>query len=133
MSDEYRNNGLQGSLVDPSHAKVGEDQYKNEISKSQTSQQDMPGNYPSDSDSTSSGGYGSARNVWSDRAQRGNNDGGLIDQSLSGSSLKSELQDAKQGIDADTRRDTEGLNPYAKSSLESKAEAEERLASAIRQ
>ncbi|KAK7026049.1 hypothetical protein VNI00_015776 [Paramarasmius palmivorus] len=29
-------------------------------------------NYPSEGDSTASGGYGSASNVWSDKAQRGN-------------------------------------------------------------
>ncbi|KAG7087143.1 hypothetical protein E1B28_013123 [Marasmius oreades] len=31
-------------------------------------------NYPSEGDSTASGGYGSTQNVWSDAAQRGNND-----------------------------------------------------------
>lgn len=53
---------------------------------------------------TSSGGYGSPQNVWSDGAQRGRanvysgEDGaGLIDQSLSGGDLKDEIQDAKQG------------------------------------
>ncbi|KDQ25050.1 hypothetical protein PLEOSDRAFT_170056 [Pleurotus ostreatus PC15] len=88
------------------------------------------GNYPPGNDTTLSGGYCSA-NVRSDRVQRGNPDrninsdpaitesqpfGGLIDQSLNGTSLKSGLADAKQGVDKDTRRDIDPLNPYGKSS-----------------
>ncbi|KAG9225212.1 hypothetical protein CCMSSC00406_0007043 [Pleurotus cornucopiae] len=84
------------------------------------------GNYPPGNDITLSGGYGSA-NVRSDRVQRGNPDstinsdpaitesqpsGGLINQSLNGTSLKSGLADAKQGVDEDTRRDIDPLNPY---------------------
>lgn len=43
--------------------------------------------------------------MWSDRSQRGNiesNEGGLINQSLSGGDLEGELEDAKQGRDANT-------------------------------
>ncbi|KAF7424857.1 hypothetical protein PC9H_010168 [Pleurotus ostreatus] len=95
------------------------------------------GNYPPENDTTSSGGYGSA-NVWSDRVQKGDPDsavdskstitesqpsGGLIDQSLNGTSLKSGLADAKQGVDEDTRRDIDSLNPYGKSSLDSSSNA----------
>ncbi|KAF8885449.1 hypothetical protein BD779DRAFT_1471577 [Infundibulicybe gibba] len=66
------------------------------------------GNYPPQDDSTSSGGYGSAQNVWSNKAQRGYTEAaetGLVDQSPSGGDLKHEMRDAKQGVDADTRRD----------------------------
>ncbi|KAF9002933.1 hypothetical protein BDQ17DRAFT_1356317 [Cyathus striatus] len=65
-------------------------------------------------DSTSSGGYSSSKNVWSDRAQRGYieragthtaqtgdnaNERGLIDQTAAGEPIGDELQDAKQGRD----------------------------------
>lgn len=82
--------------------------------------------------------------MWSDAAQRGrgnletstqtglNNDAGLVDQSLSGGDLKSEIQDAQQGVDADTRRDVQedgaGLNPYGNSSVESTQQAAAMLA-----
>ncbi|PSS05486.1 hypothetical protein PHLCEN_2v3768 [Hermanssonia centrifuga] len=86
-------------------------------------------NYPPKDDSTSSGGYGSSQNSWSDKAQRGRidaDDSGLIDQSTTGGLIGGEVQDAKQGRDADTRsqyaheakRDfgiesgSRGLNPY---------------------
>ncbi|TFK34242.1 hypothetical protein BDQ12DRAFT_727025 [Crucibulum laeve] len=71
------------------------------------------GNYPLPGDSTASGGYGSTKNVWSDKAQRGNppensthspssgnsNDNGLIDQTATGGPIGDELEDAKQGRD----------------------------------
>ncbi|TFK24845.1 hypothetical protein FA15DRAFT_640653 [Coprinopsis marcescibilis] len=66
------------------------------------------GNYPAENDSTPSGGYGSATNVWSNRTQRGakakgdedfHGSTGLVNQSLSGSDLSHEIQDAKQGRD----------------------------------
>ncbi|KAJ8692123.1 hypothetical protein PTI98_009461 [Pleurotus ostreatus] len=103
------------------------------------------GNYPPGNDTTSSGGYGSA-NVWSDRVPRANPDsntnsnpvitesqpfGGLIDQSLNGTSLKSGLADAKQGVDKDTRRDIDPLNPYGKSSLDSSFDARQHLTDAF--
>ncbi|KAJ8503512.1 hypothetical protein ONZ45_g10799 [Pleurotus djamor] len=104
--------------------------YKNEITSSQN---DNQGNYPPPGDTTSSGGYGNV-NVWSDKIQRGNTDtaqiaeqrSGLIDQSLNGTNLKNEVQDAKQGADVDTRR--EGLNLYGKS-LDSSSEGQNHLAS----
>ncbi|KAF4579961.1 hypothetical protein EYR36_001781 [Pleurotus pulmonarius] len=88
---------------------------------------------------TSSGGYGSAE-VWSNRAQRGSAEsamtgnqtsGGLIDQALNSTNLKSELVDAKQGVDEDTRREVEPLNPYGKSSLDSNFDARQHLADAF--
>ncbi|KAF7789733.1 hypothetical protein EIP86_000679 [Pleurotus ostreatoroseus] len=87
-------------------------------------------------DSTASGGYGSSKNVWSDKVQRGraqdepmNTAGaGLIDQSTNGGPLGQEVQDAIQGKDAQTREEyaheaerdfgmeaqprSQGLNPY---------------------
>jgi hypothetical protein len=66
---------------------------------------------------TSSGGYGSSKNVYSDSAQRGkeatrtgdaserSQDTGLVTQSTSGGNLSNEVQDAKQGVDWDTRRE----------------------------
>ncbi|KAJ2918667.1 hypothetical protein MD484_g1722, partial [Candolleomyces efflorescens] len=41
--------------------------------ESQAASRDAQGNFPGDYDSTSSGGYGSAANVWSQKAQRGFN------------------------------------------------------------
>lgn len=80
---------------------------------------------------TSSGGYGSSQNSWSDKAQRGRPDTGLIDQSLSGGSLDQEVRngDAEQGEDAATRRAVSGepLNPYGHDSWESRKEAEQNL------
>ncbi len=75
----------------------------------------------SPSTATTQGGFNATpESTWSDKAQRGHNpgsaqatergpsstSGGLIDQSLNGSNLKNELQDAKQGVDRDTRRDS---------------------------
>lgn len=89
---------------------------------------------------TSSGGYGSSQNSWSDKAQRGNasaerasDDTGLVDQSTNGGDLAGEVQDAQQGQDADTRRDFKpagrGLDPYDRNP-DSKEEVREMLASA---
>ena len=97
---------------------------------------------------TSSGGYGSSKNVWSEKVQRGHaddepeNTAGLIDQSTTGGPIGNELQDAKQGMDGQARekyahemkRDfgrenrPEGLNPYGKHS-DSKRDAEDMLTS----
>lgn len=79
---------------------------------------------------TSSGGYGSSQNPYSDTKQRGradDNSGGLIDQSVTGGPIGEEIQDAKQGKDAFTREEfareakrdfgaegSQGLNPYGK-------------------
>ncbi|KAF4596866.1 hypothetical protein EYR40_007442 [Pleurotus pulmonarius] len=96
-------------------------------------------NHPPEHDTTSDGGYGSAE-VWSDGVQRGNAESamtgnqtssGLIDQSLNGTNLKSELADAKQGVDEDTRREMEPLSPYGKSSLDSNSDARQHLADAF--
>lgn len=66
---------------------------------------------------TASGGYGSTQDVWTDKAQRGNTNvgqeksatdtvnKGLVGQSLNGGDLASEFQDAKQGVDAGTRKE----------------------------
>ncbi|KIY71918.1 hypothetical protein CYLTODRAFT_418461 [Cylindrobasidium torrendii FP15055 ss-10] len=70
-------------------------------------------NYPNANDTTQSGGYSAApEQAWSDKSQRGGgdpyykagkgewkskNEAGLIDQSLNGTDLKNELEDAKQG------------------------------------
>ena len=70
--------------------------------------------------------------MWSDNVQRGRadkepeNSAGLIDQSTTGGPIGKELQDAQQGMDAETREEyshemkrdfgrenrPEGLNPY---------------------
>ncbi|KAE9402630.1 hypothetical protein BT96DRAFT_918142 [Gymnopus androsaceus JB14] len=91
MSDEYGRNGFKDSLVDDSINKSGI-------------------NIDEQNDTTSSGGYNTTPEMWSDKAQRGNAfetkghneqpSNGLIDQSLNGSNLKNELQDAKQGKDS---------------------------------
>ncbi|KAJ3985557.1 hypothetical protein F5890DRAFT_1509329 [Lentinula detonsa] len=98
MSDEYGGNSFKDSLVDdsinPEGATINE-RFKN---------------YPPENDTTSSGGFSTTQEMWSDKAQRGNKfevkpadehkpSNGLIDQSLNGSNLKDELQDAKQGKD----------------------------------
>ncbi|KIK57452.1 hypothetical protein GYMLUDRAFT_46336 [Collybiopsis luxurians FD-317 M1] len=70
-------------------------------------------NYPLEGDTTSSGGFSTTPEVWSDRAQRGNpydatkrddvsksgNGAGLVDQSVNGGNLKEQVEDAKQGKD----------------------------------
>lgn len=77
---------------------------------------------------TSSGGYGSSQNPYSDTKQRGrpeDSSGGLIDQSVTGGPIGEQIQDAKQGKDASTREEfareakrdfgvegSKGLNPY---------------------
>ncbi|KAJ3720358.1 hypothetical protein C8R42DRAFT_722085 [Lentinula raphanica] len=98
MSDEYGRNGFKSSLVDDS------------INPEGTTLDERFKNYPPENDTTSSGGFNTTQEMWSDKAQRGNRFGGkpsdddkpsngLIDQSLNGSNLKNELQDAKQGKD----------------------------------
>ncbi|KAJ4464989.1 hypothetical protein C8J55DRAFT_529251 [Lentinula edodes] len=89
MSDEYGRTGFKDSLVDES------------INPEATTVDERFKNYPPESDTTSSGGFSTTQEVWSDKAQRGNIEpsNGLIDQSLNGSNLKNELQDAKQGKD----------------------------------
>jgi len=120
MSDEYRNNGANGSLVNDSLADSGIPPNARDAAT---------GNYPPPGDSTSSGGYGSPIDSFSPAAQRG-----AIQQSTNGTDLTSEIQDAKQGVDEDTRRDVtadklrNGLSPYTGDSLESKEEAREALA-----
>ncbi|THU87324.1 hypothetical protein K435DRAFT_782510 [Dendrothele bispora CBS 962.96] len=82
-------------------------------------------NYPSEGDTTSSGGYSATSNIWTDKAQRGNisfalerdpnsnfasrngSQTNLIDQSLSGADLSGQLRDAKQGVDKGTRKEIE--------------------------
>ncbi|KAG9225199.1 hypothetical protein CCMSSC00406_0007030 [Pleurotus cornucopiae] len=133
MSNEYSNNDADASTIGNVASREPDSDH------GRTSKLGSGiGNYPPGNDTTSSGGYGSA-NVWSDRVQRGNPDdstinsdspitesqpsGGLIDQSLNGTSLKSGVADAKQGVDEDTRRDIDPLNPYGKSSLDSSSDA----------
>lgn len=92
---------------------------------------------------TASGGYGSAENSWSTKAQKGRSSddsaSGLIDQSVSGGPVGDEIQDAVQGRDASTReqfahesnRDfgvESGLNPYGRNP-DGRKEAEDLLAS----
>lgn len=103
---------------------------------------------------TSSGGYGTSKNPYSNSAQRGNadasggdstfQDSGLVTQSTSGGDLSNETQDAKQGVDRDTRGDVglgggprDGSNPTQSAreyneSLESRAEAEGKLGAPTR-
>ncbi|THU99795.1 hypothetical protein K435DRAFT_964290 [Dendrothele bispora CBS 962.96] len=71
-------------------------------------------NYPSEGDTTSSGGYSATSNIWTDKSQRGNISLSLErdpnsnfasrngDQSLSGADLSGQLRDAKQGVDKGT-------------------------------
>ncbi|KAI0688692.1 hypothetical protein C8T65DRAFT_674082 [Cerioporus squamosus] len=90
---------------------------------------------------TSEGGYGSA-NTFSPQNQRHadtqSSPTGLVDQSVDGGPLRSELQDAKQGADQrsreqfshEARRDFDAtMNPYGRNP-DSKEEMGERLASA---
>ncbi|KAJ3785872.1 hypothetical protein GGU10DRAFT_434223 [Lentinula aff. detonsa] len=91
MSDEYGGNSFKDSLVDdsinPEGATINE-RFKN---------------YPPENDTTSSGGFSTTQEMWSDKAQRGNKfevkPADEHHQSLNGSNLKDELQDAKQGKD----------------------------------
>ncbi|KAK7438215.1 hypothetical protein VKT23_018146 [Stygiomarasmius scandens] len=84
-------------------------------------------NYPSEGDTTSSGGYSGTSNIWTDKAQRGNisialerdpnsqfasrngSQTNLIDQSLNGADLSGQLKDAKQGADRGTRSEAEDV------------------------
>ncbi|KAH8108014.1 hypothetical protein BXZ70DRAFT_903410 [Cristinia sonorae] len=144
MSDEYGAvSGFKGSLVNKSAGSQVDDNFNYKT-----------GNYPPENDSTSSGGYGSPTNIWSDRAQRGRaedtSNNGLIDQSTNGSSLSGKVEDAKQGQDEWTRRDFDheskrdfsvgtgkeraaALDPYGADSFESKKEAEDMLAKRYRE
>lgn len=64
-------------------------------------------NYPPEGDTTSSGGWGGPpEGVWGNKAQRSGVDTskadtktGLVDQSVNGSNLKGQIQDANQGAD----------------------------------
>ncbi|KAK0207559.1 hypothetical protein IW262DRAFT_1419348 [Armillaria fumosa] len=69
-------------------------------------------NYPPEGDTTSSGGWGGPpEGVWGSKAQRSGVDTskagtkkngtkmGLVDQSVNGSNLKGQIQDANQGAD----------------------------------
>ncbi|KIP11052.1 hypothetical protein PHLGIDRAFT_33597 [Phlebiopsis gigantea 11061_1 CR5-6] len=101
-------------------------------------------NYPPSNDSTSSGGYGSSKNVYADSTQRGRTDdssAGLTGRSTTGVFVGDGTQDAMQGKDAESRREyareaerdfgvesNQGLNPYGKNP-DSKQEASEMLAS----
>ncbi|KII84322.1 hypothetical protein PLICRDRAFT_167848, partial [Plicaturopsis crispa FD-325 SS-3] len=119
MSDEYASSGYKGSLV-------------NDSAKGAQNTDAETGNYPPEGDSTSSGGYGSSVNTFAPETQRGKVDtgAGLVQQSTSGGDLESEIDDAKQGEDAGTRKEVgkgQGLNPYPSDSLENRKEAEEAL------
>ncbi|KAI0090192.1 hypothetical protein BDY19DRAFT_938953 [Irpex rosettiformis] len=102
-------------------------------------------NYPSNGDSTASGGYGAApERAWSTQAQRGSDVSTptLIDQSPTGGPISKEIHDAVQGKDASAREQFAhekkrdfgaetghaGLNPYGRSP-DTRKEAEEMLAS----
>ncbi|KAK7056323.1 hypothetical protein VNI00_002876 [Paramarasmius palmivorus] len=103
MSDEYHNKGYKNTLVDDSVTKTGVN--LDEATKNYPPQGGdctspkaifHSSNYAYDEpllSATSSGGYGSADTSKS-----------LIDQSTNGGNLKGEIQDAKQGIDEETRR-----------------------------
>jgi len=94
MSDEYGRNGFKDSLVDDS------------INPEGNTFDERTRNYPPKNDTTSSGGFSTTPDMWSNKAQRGNNvevsstgSTGLIDQSTNGSNLKNQMEDAKQGRD----------------------------------
>ncbi|KAF5339514.1 hypothetical protein D9758_016363 [Tetrapyrgos nigripes] len=105
MSDEYGRAGF------------NKDNLADDSANTRVTLDERTKNYPPEGDTTSSGGYSSTSDVWTDKAQRGNtpvaqerdgarqsqsntNSGsGLIDQSLSGSDLSGQLRDAKQGSD----------------------------------
>ncbi|KAG6861630.1 hypothetical protein C0995_014069 [Termitomyces sp. Mi166 len=106
MSDEYASSGYKGSLVNPS---LNEAPNKKQVSNGECGGMQEQNNrnsdyqthnYPSPGDSTAEGGYGSPANVWSGRAQRGN-------QSGTGT-YRNDLQDAgltDQGKDGEPLRD----------------------------
>ncbi|KAF5359729.1 hypothetical protein D9756_002883 [Leucocoprinus leucothites] len=68
MSDEYASSGYKGSLANET---VGDQIPKEQEDKGNTSGTEIK-NYPSEGDTTSSGGFGSSTNIYSSRAQRGN-------------------------------------------------------------
>ncbi|RDB26389.1 hypothetical protein Hypma_006225 [Hypsizygus marmoreus] len=120
MSDEYASTGYKGSLVNDSMTdptlkpSTKPQKIAKKPSDREGSSDFETGNYPTEGDTTASGGYGSPTNVWSDRAQRGNTknigpyqqtDVGLVDQSISGGPLRGKFQDAAQGKDVNARRD----------------------------
>ncbi|EPQ50243.1 hypothetical protein GLOTRDRAFT_118401 [Gloeophyllum trabeum ATCC 11539] len=134
MSDEYASTGYKGSLVN--NSEDPREKYPQSVERG-------TGNYPSSSadDSTSEGGYGSARDPYSPAAQRGHPEKapsfGLVNQSVPGGPTN-QAQDAQQGTDRGSRREYEGehggqgLDPYGASSLDSRREAEEALAGKYR-
>ncbi|KAG6840337.1 hypothetical protein C0991_007338 [Blastosporella zonata] len=93
MSDEYASSGYKGSLVNETMNEAPRKQVSASGDKEQGVKQEGKSNYethnyppPGDSliilthvgivfEATSEGGYGSAANVWSGRAQRGNKTG----------------------------------------------------------
>ncbi|GBE89980.1 hypothetical protein SCP_1800020 [Sparassis crispa] len=98
-------------------------------------------NYPPAGDTTSSGGYSSSHNAWSNAVQRGrpekdeitlDDSSQFVDSSSNGGPIVTELQDAQQGTDRAARGAFslgEAMDPYARSSVESREEAGEMLAS----
>ncbi|VDB92055.1 unnamed protein product [Peniophora sp. CBMAI 1063] len=121
MSDEYANSGFKGSLAD----NTAGDSIPRNNDKLSNSDFDTQ-NYPPKDDTTSSGGY---------RSGPPEEQPTLIDQSPSGGPIGNELGDARQGRDSGAARAQlrEGeLNPYGGDSLESRGEAEQRLASDYR-
>ncbi|KZV63605.1 hypothetical protein PENSPDRAFT_616398 [Peniophora sp. CONT] len=119
MSDEYANTGFKGSLADNTAGDTVP-RNTNTLSNSDFDTQ----NYPPKDDTTSSGGY---------RSGPAEEQPSLIDQSPSGGPIGSELGDARQGRDSAPSTLREGeLNPYGGDSLESRGEAEQRLASDYR-
>ncbi|KAJ3737252.1 hypothetical protein DFJ43DRAFT_249871 [Lentinula guzmanii] len=116
MSDEYGGNSFKDSLVDDCELKsqilvlTFTMLMSQAINPEGATINERFKNYPPENDTTSSGGFSTTQEMWSDKAQRGNKfevkpadehkpSNGLIDQSLNGSNLKDELQDAKQGKD----------------------------------
>ncbi|KIJ62929.1 hypothetical protein HYDPIDRAFT_188828 [Hydnomerulius pinastri MD-312] len=111
MSDEYRNNGQDSSLVNSS---------LDTSSLPQNARDAVTGNYPPPGDTTSSGGYG-APDTFAPITQRGANtrteskvatypsvditgDPSTLQQSTNDADLCNEFEDAKQGVDRDARR-----------------------------
>ncbi|KAI0058585.1 hypothetical protein BV25DRAFT_1829818 [Artomyces pyxidatus] len=70
---------------------------------------------------TSSGGYRSLENKTQDN-------GGLLEQAPNGGDLRGQVQDAQQGRDERAH----ALNPYQGTSLDSRQQAEDALASGYR-
>ncbi|KZT22392.1 hypothetical protein NEOLEDRAFT_1180968 [Neolentinus lepideus HHB14362 ss-1] len=127
MSDEYASSGYKGSLVN--NSEDGREKIPESI-----------GNYPPAGDSTSSGGWGSSRDSYSSASQRGHperaDNFGLVDQSVPGGP-GSQAQDAQQCADRSSRKEyqheqSQGLNPYGASSLDSRRAGEEALAGKYR-